>query len=68
MVISSGELVRELRRMEDTFILVEAGGREYIIDNIAHRPVNQDSFGTKLVLKCHVKLKDNITRSNILIM
>ena len=64
MVISSGELVRELRRMEDTFILVEveAGGREYIIDGIAHRPVNQDSFGTKLVLKCHESSAGEIKR------
>ena len=62
VVISSGELVRELRRMEDTFILVEAGGREYIIDSIAHRPVNQDSFGTKLVLKCHESNAGEIKR------
>lgn len=52
MIISSGELVRELKRIEDNFITVEVDNREYVIDMISHKPNCADSLCTHLVLKC----------------
>lgn len=52
MIISSVELVRELRRIGDNFITVEVDNREYVIDMIAHKPNCADSLFTHLVLKC----------------
>ena len=52
MIISSGELVRELKRIGDNFITVEVENREYVIDMISHKPNCADSLCTHLVLKC----------------
>lgn len=52
VIISSGELVRELKRIEDNFITVEVENREYVIDMISHKPNCADSLCTHLVLKC----------------
>lgn len=52
MIISSGELVRELKRIGDNFITVEVDNREYVIDTISHRANCADSLCTHLVLKC----------------
>lgn len=52
MIISSGELVRELRRIGDNFITVEVDNREYVIDMISHKSNCADSLCTHLVLKC----------------
>jgi len=38
VIISSGELVRELKRIGDNFITVEVDNREYVIDMISHKP------------------------------
>ena len=52
MIISSGELVRELQRIGDDFITVEIDNREYVIDIISHKPNCTDSLYSHLVLKC----------------
>lgn len=52
MIISSGELVRELKRIGDNFITVEVENREYVIDMISHKPNCADSLCAHLVLKC----------------
>lgn len=52
MIISSGELVRELKRIGDNFITVEVENREYVIDMISHKPNCADHYAHHLVLKC----------------
>lgn len=52
MIISSGELVRELQRIGDNFITVEIENREYVIDTISHKPNCADSLCSHLVLRC----------------
>lgn len=63
MIISSGELVRELRRIGDNFITVEVENREYVIDMISHKPNCADSLCAHIVLKMHKELEtDEIKR------
>ena len=52
MIISSGELVRELQRIGDNFITIEIENREYVIDTISHKPNCADSLCSHLVLRC----------------
>ena len=52
MIISSGELIRELRREMDDFITVEIEGKEYVIDMITRRKNYTEEATSHLRLKC----------------
>ena len=52
MIISSGELIRELRREMDDFITVEIEGQEYVIDMITRRKNYTEAATSHLCLKC----------------
>lgn len=52
MIISSGELTRELKKTEDAFITVLVDGREYIIDTIQRKPNFEESLSSHIALIC----------------
>ena len=52
MIISSGELIRELRREMDDFITVEIEGKEYVIDMITRRKNYTEAATSHLCVKC----------------
>lgn len=50
MIVTSGQLVRELSSLEDNFVLIEYGGKEYVIDCVAHSASDAD-YSSHLILK-----------------
>ena len=52
MIISSGELVRELKKTEDAFVTVRVNEREYIIDHFKREPNYEECASSHVVLVC----------------
>ena len=52
MIISSGELARELKKTEDAFVTVFVENREYVIDTIQRKPNFEESLSSHIVLIC----------------
>lgn len=52
MIATSSQLVRELSALDDNFVLVEYGGKEYVIDCISHSKTSSDiDYSSHLLLK-----------------
>lgn len=52
MIATSSQLARELSAFDDNFVLVEYGGKEYVIDCIGHSKTSSDiDYSSHLLLK-----------------
>ena len=52
MIISSGDLARELQKTEDAFVTVFVDDREYVIDTIQRKPNFEESLSSHIALIC----------------